>query len=138
MHDVRAGFERNARKVQTKLLAHAQVHLVVHQPQRHLRNLRRKLLNLYPVKLIHIHANQTVDIHALLARIATQLMAGAQHLQLQQAQLAVTDHQKIATATGRIKKRQAPQLLVELLQALALVFDPRKLRVQIVQKQRAN
>jgi hypothetical protein len=69
VHDVRAGAQRDAGKVQAELLAHPQVHLVVHEPQGHLGNLGRELLNLDAVKLVHVQADQAVHVHTLLARV---------------------------------------------------------------------
>ena len=102
MHDVRAGFERNARKVQTKLLAHAQVHLVVHQPQRDLGDLGGEFLYFYAVELIDIQSDELVHVQVLLAT----LVAGAQHFQFEQAQLAVADDEEVAAAAGGVEKRQ--------------------------------
>jgi hypothetical protein len=81
---VRSGY---AGEVQAEFFAHLQVHLVVHQPQGHLGDLRRELFNLDAVKLVHVHANQAGARPRLLARWPCEL--GAQHGQLQQAQFAV-------------------------------------------------
>ncbi len=131
MHHMRRGAQRDAGEVQAKLLAHAQIHLVVHQPQGDLRNLRWKLFDLDAVKLIDVDANQLVHIHALLAGG----IAGAQHFQLQQAQLAVTDHQKISAAAGRVKKRQRSQLFMKFKQLVFVALDLGKLGPQLLQKQ---
>jgi hypothetical protein len=65
-------------------------------------------------------------------------VAGAQHVQLQQAQLAVADHQEIAAAAGRVEKREGAQLLVELEQPVAVAFDLLELGAQLIQKQRLD
>ena len=90
MHDVRRGLQRNAREVQAELLAGQHVHLVVHQPQRHLRDLGRELLDLDAVELVHIDQQALVDVEQLLA----VLVGGAQHFQFKQAQFAVGDDEK--------------------------------------------
>ncbi len=56
-----AGLQRNARIVEAELFGNQQVHLVIHQPQRHLRNLRGKFLNLDAGKLVNIEINQPVN-----------------------------------------------------------------------------
>ena len=128
-------FERDAGKVQAKLHAHAQVHLVVHQPQGHLGNLCRKFFDLDAKELVHVHADQAVHIHRQLALVGAQFVVGPQHLQLQLAQFAVADDQEVAAPTGRVKKRQLAQLFVKFKQLVAVAFDPLKLGVQFVQKQ---
>jgi hypothetical protein len=55
------------------------------------------------------------------------LNAGPQHRQFQLAQFPVTNDQKIATAAGRVKKRECAQLLVELKQPVFVAFDLFKL-----------
>ena len=138
MHDVRTGLERDAGEVQAKFLADAQVHLVVHQPQRHLGDLGGELLDLNAVELVYVHANQAVHVHAFLARVAAQLVAGAKHLQLQRAQLSVADDQEVAAATGGVEKGELAQLFVKLEQLVAVAFDLVEFGVQIVQKQRLD
>jgi hypothetical protein len=59
--------ERDAREILAELLAHAQVHLVVHQPQRHLGDLGREFLDLDAVELVHVQADQLVHVQHLLA-----------------------------------------------------------------------
>ena len=134
MHDVRRGAQRNAGEVQAELFAHAQVHLVVHQPQRHLRNLGRELLDLDAVKLIDVDADQPMNVHAELP-VGN---AGAQHLELQQAQLAVADDEEVAAAAGRVKKREQPQFFVKLEQLVSIALDLVELGPQLVQKQRLD
>ena len=131
MYHMRRSRQRDARKVQAEFFAHAQVHLVVHQPQRHL---RWELLHLDAVELIDVDADELLHIDAELAG----LVRGAQHVQFQQAQFAVADDQKIAAAAGRVKKRQPPQLLVKLGEPVLVAFDPRKLGPQRIQKQRLD
>ena len=131
VHHMRRAFERNACEVQAKLFAHAQVHLVVCQPQRHLRNLGRKFLDLDAVELVHVQADELVHIQHLLA----VAVAGAQHFQFQQAQFAVADHQKISTPAGRVQKSEGAQLEVELRQPTLVAFDLVELGPEIIQKQ---
>ena len=132
---MRAGLERDAGEIQAKFLADPQVHLVVHQPQGHLRNLRGELFNFDTVELVHVDANQAVHVHALLACVAAQRMAGAQHLQLQQTQFAVADDEEISAAAGGVEKREAAQFFVELEQTVAVVFGLFELGAQVIQKQ---
>jgi hypothetical protein len=108
---------------------------VVHEPKGHLGDLGREFFNFYAVELVHVHADQAVHVHALLACVAAEFMAGAQHGQFQQTQLAVCQHQKVAAATGGVKKAQVAQLLVKLKQAVAVAFDLAKLSPQRIQKQ---
>ena len=135
MHDARTGLERDAGEIQAKLFADPQVHLVVHQPQGHLRNLRGELFNFDTVELVHVDADQAVHVHALLAGVAAELMAGAQHLQLQQTQFAVADDEEISAAAGGVEKREAAQFFVELEQTVAVVFGLFELGAQVIQKQ---
>ena len=100
-------------------------------------NLGGKLFNFYAEELVHIQANQLVYVQRLLAAVARHFVAGTQHFQLQQAQLAVADDEEVAAATGRVKKRQAAQLFMEIKQAVFVVFYLVKLGPQRIQKQRA-
>ena len=63
---------------------------------------------------------------------------GREHLDFQQPQLAVGDHQEVAAAAGRIEETQAGKLLVELLQLALVALDPLELRPQVVEEQRAH
>lgn len=54
IHDVRRGSQRDAREVQAELLAGQHVHLVVHEPQRDLRDLSREFLDFDAVELVHV------------------------------------------------------------------------------------
>ena len=65
MHDVRRGHQRDAREVVAELLGDPHVHLVVDQPQRHLRDLRRELLDLDAVELVDVDADQLLDVDQL-------------------------------------------------------------------------
>ncbi len=71
---------------------------MVHQLHGNLRNLRRKVFNLDAVKLIDIDAG----LLKYFARHAAECLTGLQHAQLQPAQLAVGNHQKVATTAGRV------------------------------------
>ena len=135
--DMRAGGERDADEVQAEFFADFQIHLVVHQPERDLGDLCGEFLDLDAVKLIDANGKKAVEVQpqAAAARIAG---AGAQHIQLQQPQLAVGHHQKIAAAAGGIEKGQPAQFLVELEQPVAVVFDLVELGAQFVEKQRAD
>jgi len=138
VHDVRARDERNACKVLAKLLAHAQVHLVVHQPQRDLGDLRGEFFDLDAVELIDVHADEAVHVDAALAALALQFGGGAQHVQFEQTQLAVADDQKVATAAGRVEKAQGAQLFVKVEQPVALVPHALELGAQAVEEQRLD
>ena len=81
MHHMRAAFERDAREVQAKLFAHAQVHLVIDQPQGDLGDLRREFFDFYAKELIDVQADELVHVQGLLA----VTVAGAQHFQFEQA-----------------------------------------------------
>ena len=78
MNNVGAGFEGDAGKVEAKLFADLEVHLVVNQPQGDLGDLGGKLLDLNAVKLIHVNLDETVNVETELAGGAR----GAQHVQL--------------------------------------------------------
>ncbi len=65
-------------------------------------------------------------------------MHGAQHVQLQLAQFAVGDHQKVAAAASRVEKSQRAQLLVELEQFVPVAFHPLELVMQFVEEQWLN
>jgi len=80
--------------------------------QGHLRNLRRKLFDLDAKELVHVHADQAVHVHRQLPFVGAQFVSGPQHFALQLAQFAVADDQEVATAAGRVKKLQLPQLFV--------------------------
>ncbi len=128
MHDVRRGAQRDAGKVQAKLFAHAQVHLVIHQPQGDLRNLGGKLFNLDAVELIDVDAYELVHVHAELAGG----IAGAQHFEFEQAQLAVADDEEVSAAASRVKKREQSQLFMKLKQPVPVAFDLGKFGPQLV------
>ena len=66
MGNVGRGAQGNSGEVQAKLFAHPQIHLVVHQPQGHLGNLRGEFFDLNAVELIHVNANELVHVHTLL------------------------------------------------------------------------
>ena len=117
------------------MLGHPQVHLVVHQPHRHLRDLRRELLDLDAVELVY------VDEHMILHPHQHRLLGGElalQHRKLQRAQFAVGNHQEIAAAAGRVEELQGGQLAVQLRQFLLVVAGLAQLRLQAVQEQRAD
>lgn len=133
MHDVGAGFERDTCKVSAKFFAHAQVHLVVHEPQRHLRDLGGKLFDLDAEELVHVDADEAVHVH--ITGAAAGELAGTQHVQLQLTQLAVADDEEVTATTGRIEKREQAQLLVKLEQLVAVALDLVELGAQLVQKQ---
>ena len=119
---MRRGAQGDAGEILAELFADAQVHLVVHQPQRDLGDLGGELLDLDAVKLIDIDAQQRMHIHTQLPAGVGFLGAGTQNGQFQLAQLAVADDQKIAAAARGVKKRQTAQLFVELKQAVAGCF----------------
>jgi hypothetical protein len=121
MHDRGGVLQRDAHEVAAEFLADLEVHLVVDQPQRDLGDLRREFLDLDAVELIDVDGDQLVNVEHLLAVD----VRGAQHVEFQQAQLAVGDGEKIAAAAGRVEKGQAAQFLVELEQlvAVALIFS---------------
>jgi hypothetical protein len=52
------GAQGDTGEVQAKLFHHPKIHLVVHQPQGHLGNLRRELFDLYTVELVHVNADE--------------------------------------------------------------------------------
>src|SRR5690606_13024982 len=132
--DIGGGFEGNTGKVEAKFLRHPQVHLVVHQPQGHLGDLGGEFLDLDAVELVYVEVDKAVHIEGLLAAG----VGSAQHFEFQQAQLPVGDHQKVATAAGRVEKAQAPQFLVELEQAVLVVLDPVKLIPEGIEKERLD
>ncbi len=102
--------------------------------QSHLGDLGRELADLDAVELVHVHLDERLHREQLLARVAR----GAQHLQLQQAQLAVGDDQEVAAAAGRVEEGEQAQSLVEVEQPVAVVFDPFELAAQVVEKKRAD
>jgi len=131
MHDVRAAGQRDTGEIQTELLADLHVHLMVGQPQRHLGDLGRKLLDLDTVKLVYIELDQAVHVQRHLPAVARR----TQDIEFQRTQLAVGDHQKIATAASRVEEMQASELLVELEQFVAIVPDMLELGPQLVEEQ---
>ena len=79
-----------------------------------------------------------MHIDTLLSGVAAYALAGAQHGQFQQPQLTIGHHQKIATAAGRVKKRQGAQHFVKVKKLAAVVLDALKLGPQFVEKQRLD
>jgi hypothetical protein len=77
MHDTRRGLQRDAREVLAELFADAQVHLVIDQPQRHLRDLRRELLDLDAVEPVDVQRDQPVHVEDALPAC----IGRAQHFQ---------------------------------------------------------
>src|SRR5450759_647228 len=63
---------------------------------------------------------------------------GAQHFKFKQTQFAVSDHEKVATATGRVEESQRMQFLVELEQFVAVALKFLKLFLQVVEEQRLD
>lgn len=111
MMNMRRALERNTREVHAEFFRDAQVHLVIHQPQRHLRNLDGEFFDLDAIELIDVDLDLLVDVEK--AR-AGSLVYGAQHFEFQRAQFAVGDDQKIAAAAGRVEEGERAQLFVEL------------------------
>ena len=54
-HNGGAGTQGNAGKIPPEMPPHLDIHLVVHKPHGHLRNLRRKFLDFDSVELLHTH-----------------------------------------------------------------------------------
>ena len=70
--------------------------------------LRGEFLDLDAVEAVHVQQHQLVHVHHLLA-----FQLSSDHGDLQFAQLAVGDHQKIAAAAGGVQEAQFAELLVE-------------------------
>ena len=109
------------------------VHLVVHQPHRHFRDPRGPLADLDAVEGVHVDQRKRLDVQLPLPAVQR-----LEHLDFQQAKLAVGDDQEIAAAAGRVEESQPGQLLVELLQLVLVALDALELGPQVVEKQAAN
>ena len=122
--DMRTSDQRNAGEVHPEFLRHPDVHLVVDQPQRDLRDLSGELLDLDTVELIHVERDLLMNIQEAGARPAVHR---SKDLELQQPQLAVGDDEKVAATAGRIEENQRAQLLVEFEQPVLVTFDSSEL-----------
>ena len=98
MHHMRRRAQRYAGKVKPEFFAQPHVHLVVHQPQGHLCDLGGEFFDLDAVELVHVEVNQSMHVYAHLP----VLNAGAKNGQLQIAQFAVGDDEKVAAAAGGV------------------------------------
>src|SRR5450830_157278 len=130
--DVGAALERHAQHGFAKLGARFHVHLVVGEPHGNLRHLGREFFVFDAVKLVHIDLEKVKHMADAAAKVASR----AHHVELQLAQFAVSHHQKVAAAAGRVKKGEGLQLFVKLKQAGCIAFDLFKIKAQLVQKQR--
>src|SRR5450830_227870 len=130
--DVGAALERHAQHGFAKLGACLHVHLVVGEPHGNLRHLGREFFVFDAVKLVHIDLEKVKHMADAAAKVASR----AHHVELQLAQFAVSHHQKVAAAAGRVKKGEGLQLFVKLKQAGCIAFDLFKIKAQLVQKQR--
>ena len=121
-HDVGAAHQRQSVEVAAQYAAGAQVLLVVGEPQGHGGNLRGTGLDLNAMELVHIALDVAKLLHVQRgADRAVAALNGLQSLysvQLQAADLAVGDDQKITAAAGRVKAVDAAQPLQQLLQTL--------------------
>src|SRR6266568_5893424 len=134
MNDMRRFLERQAGIVLAELLRHLQVHLVIGQPQSHLCNPRRPLLDLYAVELIDVDADELEDIqHELVA-----LAHITQYLQLQQAQLAISNNKEVAAAASRVEESQVRKLFQKLEKLVPVALDLVELGPQLIEKKRVD
>lgn len=116
MDDVGGCFQWDTNKGLAKLQAQPVVHHVIHHPQCGFRNAGRKLPQFDAVELIHVHLRQVRRPLPHLPPVAV-LVFGIerfQDLDFQQSQFPVGDDEKVAAATGGIKKREPAQLGLKL------------------------
>ena len=132
MNNVRRFLQGQADKILAELLRHPQIHLMIGQPQCHLRDLRRKFCHFNPIKLIHIHQHNLTDIEKITAAVLVQF---PQRRQFQQPQFPIGHHQKIAASTGRVQDPHRRQLPLKIQQAPTITPNPFKLRPQPIQQQ---
>ena len=143
VHDARRGAQRNAHVGLAELQAEARVHDVVHNPQRGLRDARRKLAQFDAEELVHVHDR---EIGGEIFRGVRVRGGGAQFaddLDLQRAQLAVGDDEEVAAAARRVQEAQRAEFVLETLQRGAAVRvlarpQPLELGAQVVQEQRLD
>ena len=137
MHNMRLALQRQPGVILSESVAHPQVHLMVHKPERNLGYLAGKFFYFYAVKLPDIAKHELADIGYHLD--ALQL---PDHLQFQGAELAVTDNQEVAAATGRVKETEFGELQVKLIEGIVALgavlvrFDGLKLLLQFVEEER--
>ena len=144
-HDVGASHQRQAVEIATQHPTGAQVLLVVGEPQGHGRDLRGAGLDLNAVELVHIALDVAKLFHvqrgADRAVAALDGLQGFHRVQLQPADLAVGDHQKVAAAACRVEAVDAAQPLQQLLQSLCTAAGAARRQqfgFECIQKQGAN
>jgi hypothetical protein len=110
--------------------------LVIHQPKRGLRDLGRKLLNLYPEKLVNIA--QDVELRYVERSCPRLAVERAQNVQFEQAQFAVGDDEEVAAPASRIEEFQFGEPFMELGKFFLLAFELLEFSAELVKKQRPN
>ena len=100
VQDVGRGLKWNADVGLTERQAEPVVHDVIHHPHRRLGDARRKLADLNAVELIDIHDREQLR-HNLELLTWTQLL---QNLDLQGAQLAISNDEEVAAAGSRNRR----------------------------------
>ena len=133
--DRRRLLQRQPHHVLAELLGHAQVHLVVHQPHRHLRDLGGELLDLDAVELVHVQ--QHVVLHMGKHRLLGGELA-LEDFKLQQPQFAIGDDEEVAAAAGGVQELQGGQLAVQPGQLLLVLAGLVEFRLQLVEEQGAD
>ena len=132
--DMRALHQRDAQDGLAEDLAGLNVHLVVGQPHRDLRHLRREFLDLDAVELVDVDRDRLEDVAPALA----EFLGGAQHLDFDPPQFAVADDEEIAATAGGIEERESREFFLELEQLVLVALDLVELRPQLVEEQRAD
>src|SRR5690348_2465736 len=127
--------EWDTSEVQAKLLTDPYVHLVVDQPKRDLGDLRRELLDFDAVELVHVDLNFLMDVEKPRTRSSVHC---SQYFELELTELPVSNHEEVAAAARRVKKRQGTEPLVKIEQAVLVALDSVELLPQLVQEQRLD
>gem|GEM_PF-5116998 len=97
--------ERQAAEVLAELFGDLHVHLVIGEPERHLRDLRGELFDLDAEELIDIHLHKLEDVEVLLP----VLSHGAEDFEFELSQFAIGDDQKVPAPAGRVEELQPRQ-----------------------------
>ena len=111
--DVRGFLQRQPGIPAAKRIRKPHVHLVIHQPQRHLRNAHGPFADLDAVELMHVHPRQIAHVEFLFLILVER----QQHFGLQRAEFAVGDDKEVAATARGVEKGQLTEAVVKVLQA---------------------
>lgn len=129
---MRGFFQRQAQEILAEGIADEHVHLVVDEPHGYFGNAGGELFVFDAVELVYIEPYNLADVEIALSVRVERF----EYFKFEQAQLAVGDDEEVAAAAGRVEKLQGAELLLELGELVAVVFEAVKFVPQLIQEQR--